>query len=180
MAMIFMGMGSENITVLKGMNVYLPIISILHDRYEWNLAQNVTRCAVQQLLISWKCGINSLVIGKHLLIFNTCSLPRGCFVFCILNSILPEVHLQVTILFLLCLSLFFFTCVTQTLFATLLTFIRLSLNKWCWSWWLLWWQCLNNWTPSPTFSLLSKRGCVRWCIRLSREVFVPSYFCMQV
>ena len=124
-----------------------------------------------------ECDRDSLVIGKNVLIFNTWTLLRGCFVFWICNSILPRVHLQVTVLFLLCL-IFYLREANFT--RTLLTFIRLSLNKWCWSWWLLWWQCLNNWTLSPTFSLLSKRGCVRWCIRLSREVFAPSYFCMQV
>ena len=33
MPTIFTGMGSENITVLKGMNEYLPIISMLLDPY---------------------------------------------------------------------------------------------------------------------------------------------------
>ena len=37
-----------------------------------------------------ECGIDSLVIGKNLLIFNTCKLLWGCFVFWILNSIFPQ------------------------------------------------------------------------------------------
>jgi len=178
MPMIYMRIGSESITVLKGMNEYLPIIPILRDRFGWSWAQNISRCAVQQLLVLWKSGIYLLVTGDHILIFDTGTLLRGCFVFWILNSILLRVHLQVTVLFLLC--LIFLVAWRKLYSPPLLTFIRLSLNKWCWSWWLLWWQCLNNWTPSPTFSLLSRRGCIRWCVRLSRVVFAPSYFCIQV